>query len=134
MENNEGAVGADLVQGNDEARSLWKRRENSLVSPSASWRIAGIFRLPANTPIVGCATLHVQHVIVDPLPGGWGVEIANLSRMLERAEEDAREKLNRLLTDGEKKDLQGAGSEAAPQTAQESSLPRERPRDSERAC
>ncbi len=52
------------------------------------------------------ATLHVQHVIVHPLQGGWGVEVANLPRMLERAEEDAREKLNLLLTDGEKKDLQ----------------------------
>ncbi len=52
------------------------------------------------------ATLHVQHVIVNPLQGGWAVEIANLPRMLERAEKDAREQLERLLTDGEKKDLQ----------------------------
>jgi nucleotide-binding universal stress UspA family protein len=44
------------------------------------------------------ATLHVLHVIPDPLAMGWGVEAAYLPRMLEHAERDVHEKFASFLT------------------------------------
>jgi universal stress protein A len=48
------------------------------------------------------ATLHVLHVVPDPLSGGWGVDAAHLPQMLERTERQAREQLATLLTPEER--------------------------------
>jgi nucleotide-binding universal stress UspA family protein len=44
------------------------------------------------------ATLHVLHVIPDPLAMGWGVEAAYLPRMLEHAEQEVQDKFAHFLT------------------------------------
>jgi nucleotide-binding universal stress UspA family protein len=49
------------------------------------------------------ATLHVLHVIPDPLAMGWGVDAAYLPQLLERTERDVRERLDRVLTADERK-------------------------------
>jgi universal stress protein A len=43
------------------------------------------------------ATLHVLHVIADPLAMGWGVDAAYLPQLLERTERNVRERLESLL-------------------------------------
>jgi nucleotide-binding universal stress UspA family protein len=44
------------------------------------------------------ATLHILHVIPDPLTMGWGVDAAYLPQLLERIERDAQERLDKMLT------------------------------------
>lgn len=44
------------------------------------------------------ATLHVLHVVPDPLAMGWGVDAAHLPQMLERVEREARERLESSVT------------------------------------
>lgn len=44
------------------------------------------------------ATLHVLHVIPDPLAMGWGVDAAYLPQLLERTERNVREQLEKVLT------------------------------------
>ncbi len=60
----------------------------------------------AKLAIVLQASLHVQHVVVDPLAGGWAVDTAQLPGLLERTAAEAREKLDRklktILTDEER--------------------------------
>jgi nucleotide-binding universal stress UspA family protein len=48
------------------------------------------------------ATLHVLHVIPDPLSMGWGVDAAYLPQMLERTERNVREQLESALTADER--------------------------------
>ena len=43
------------------------------------------------------ATLHVLHVIPDPLAMGWGVDAALLPQLLERTERNVRERLESVL-------------------------------------
>lgn len=43
------------------------------------------------------ATLHVLHVIPDPLAMGWGVDAAYLPQLLERTERNVRERLESVL-------------------------------------
>lgn len=49
------------------------------------------------------ATLHVLHVIPDPLAMGWGVDAAYLPQLLERTERNVREQLEKVLTAEERK-------------------------------
>jgi nucleotide-binding universal stress UspA family protein len=49
------------------------------------------------------ATLHVLHVIPDPLAMGWGVDAAYLPQLLERTEREVRERLDNVLTADERK-------------------------------
>ena len=44
------------------------------------------------------ATLHVLHVIPDPLAMGWGVDTAYLPQLLERTERNVREQIDKVLT------------------------------------
>jgi nucleotide-binding universal stress UspA family protein len=48
------------------------------------------------------ATLHVLHVIPDPLAMGWGVDVAYLPQLLERTERNVRERLEAALTPEER--------------------------------
>jgi nucleotide-binding universal stress UspA family protein len=48
------------------------------------------------------ATLHVLHVIPDPLTMGWGVDAAYLPQLLERTERTVREQLESTLTPEER--------------------------------
>jgi len=48
------------------------------------------------------ATLHVLHVIPDPLAMGWGVDAAYLPQLLERTERNVRERLESALTSEER--------------------------------
>jgi nucleotide-binding universal stress UspA family protein len=48
------------------------------------------------------ATLHVLHVIPDPLAMGWGVDAAYLPQLLERTERNVREQLESALTPEER--------------------------------
>jgi nucleotide-binding universal stress UspA family protein len=48
------------------------------------------------------ATLHVLHVVPDPLAGGWSVDSAYLPQMLERTEAHAHQQLETLLTPEER--------------------------------
>ena len=52
------------------------------------------------------ASLHIQHVVVDPLASGWAVDVAQLPGLLERTAAEARErldtKLKTVLTDEER--------------------------------
>jgi nucleotide-binding universal stress UspA family protein len=48
------------------------------------------------------ATLHVLHVIPDPLAMGWGVDAAYLPQLLERTERNVRERLESVLTPEER--------------------------------
>ncbi len=52
------------------------------------------------------ASLHIQHVVVDPLAGGWAADVAQLPGLLERTAAEAREKLDTklktILTDEER--------------------------------
>lgn len=48
------------------------------------------------------ATLHVLHVVPDPLAGGWSVDAAYLPQMLERTEDRAHGQLETLLTPDER--------------------------------
>jgi nucleotide-binding universal stress UspA family protein len=48
------------------------------------------------------ATLHVLHVVPDPLSGGWSVDAAYLPQMLERTEAHAHQQLEALLTPEER--------------------------------
>ncbi|MEX1127641.1 MAG: universal stress protein [Vicinamibacterales bacterium] len=48
------------------------------------------------------ATLHVLHVIPDPLAMGWGVDAAYLPQLLERTERKVREQLESALTPEER--------------------------------
>jgi nucleotide-binding universal stress UspA family protein len=48
------------------------------------------------------ATLHVLHVIPDPLAMGWSVDAAYLPQLLERTERDVREQLESVLTPEER--------------------------------
>lgn len=50
-------------------------------------------------------TLHVLHVIPDPLAMGWGVDAAYLPQMLEQTERNVREQLDRVLTAEERQRL-----------------------------
>jgi nucleotide-binding universal stress UspA family protein len=47
--------------------------------------------------------LHVLHVIPDPLDMGWGIDVAYLPQMLERAEEQVRSQLKEALTPDEQR-------------------------------
>ena len=49
------------------------------------------------------ATLHVLHVMSDPLAKGWGVDSSYLPRLLERTERNVREQLDEELTAEERK-------------------------------
>jgi nucleotide-binding universal stress UspA family protein len=49
------------------------------------------------------ATLHVLHVIPDPLAMGWGVDAPYLPQLLERTERNVREQLENALTAEERK-------------------------------
>lgn len=49
------------------------------------------------------ATLHVLHVIPDPLAMGWGVDAAYLPQLLERTEQNVRDQLGKALTAEERK-------------------------------
>lgn len=48
------------------------------------------------------ATLHVLHVIPDPLTMGWGVDAAYLPQLLERTERAVQEQLDAALTPAER--------------------------------
>jgi len=48
------------------------------------------------------ASLHVLHVIPDPLAMGWGVDAAYLPQLLERTERIVREQLDAALTPEER--------------------------------
>lgn len=52
------------------------------------------------------ATLHILHVIPDPLTMGWGVDAAYLPQLLERIEREAQERLDKMLTTEERGKLQ----------------------------
>lgn len=62
------------------------------------------------------ATLHVLHVIPDPLAMGWGVDAAYLPQLLERTERHVREQLESTLTpdEREKFHVQSAVDTGAP--------------------
>lgn len=49
------------------------------------------------------ATLHLLHVIPDPLAMGWGVDAAYLPQLLERTERNVREQLEKVVTDDDRK-------------------------------
>lgn len=51
------------------------------------------------------ATLHVLHVIEDPLAMGWGVDAAYLPQLLERTERTVREQLDKVVTADDRKKL-----------------------------
>jgi nucleotide-binding universal stress UspA family protein len=51
------------------------------------------------------ATLHVLHVIADPLAMGWGVDAAYLPQLLERTERNVREQLDKVVTAGDREKL-----------------------------
>jgi nucleotide-binding universal stress UspA family protein len=53
------------------------------------------------------ATLHVLHVIPDPLAMGWGVDAAYLPQLLERTERNVREQLDKVVTAEERKKFGG---------------------------
>ncbi len=44
------------------------------------------------------ATLHIQHVVADPLSGGWATDVGQLPVVLERIANEAREKLDKTLS------------------------------------
>lgn len=48
------------------------------------------------------ATIHLLHVIPDPLAMGWGVDSAYLPQLLERTERNVREQLNGTLAPEER--------------------------------
>jgi nucleotide-binding universal stress UspA family protein len=48
------------------------------------------------------ATLHVLHVIPDPLAMGWGVDAAYLPQLLERTERAVRDQIDQVLTPEER--------------------------------
>jgi nucleotide-binding universal stress UspA family protein len=51
------------------------------------------------------ATLHVLHVIPDPIALGWGVDAAHLPQLFERTERTVREQLDAALTPEERASL-----------------------------
>jgi nucleotide-binding universal stress UspA family protein len=51
------------------------------------------------------ATLHVLHVIPDPLTMGWASDAAHLPQLLEQTERTVREQLDRQLTPEQHKHL-----------------------------
>ena len=51
------------------------------------------------------ATLHVLHVIVDPLAMGWGVDASFLPQLLERTERAVRDQLDKVVTAADRKQL-----------------------------
>lgn len=51
------------------------------------------------------ATLHVLHVIQDPLAMGWGVDTAHLPQLLERTERDVRDRLDKVVTPEDRKNF-----------------------------
>ncbi|HEY0874931.1 MAG TPA: universal stress protein [Vicinamibacterales bacterium] len=51
------------------------------------------------------ATLHVLHVIVDPLAMGWGVDAAYLPQLLERTEREVHDRLENAVTAEDRKKL-----------------------------
>lgn len=51
------------------------------------------------------ASVHLLHILTDPVTLGWGIEQAYLPQMLERIEADAREQLEALSTPAERKAL-----------------------------
>jgi nucleotide-binding universal stress UspA family protein len=59
------------------------------------------------------ATLHVLHVIQDPLAMGWGVDTAYLPQLLERTEQNVRERLDKVVTAD---DRQKVGARVAVET------------------
>lgn len=59
------------------------------------------------------ATLHVLHVIQDPLAMGWGVDTAYLPQLLERTELNVRERLDEVVTAD---DRQNVGARVAVET------------------
>jgi len=48
------------------------------------------------------ATLHVLHVIPDPLAMGWGVSVARLPQLLEHTEQEVRDELDKAITPDER--------------------------------
>ena len=51
------------------------------------------------------ATLHILHVVPDPLAMGWSTDAAYLPQMLDRVEGEARDQLDKSLTPAEREKL-----------------------------
>ena len=51
------------------------------------------------------ATLHVLHVLPDPLALGWGADVIDMPNVLERAKSAVRGQLEQTLTAAERKSL-----------------------------
>lgn len=49
------------------------------------------------------ATLHVLHVIPDPLAQGWAVDAASLPHLLDRTERSVRERLEEVVSPDERR-------------------------------